>query len=151
MADEELAVVMGRWFSACQQLVERHGGTINKYLGDGFFAYWPHSEAARVGLLAALGEFQRLQEARSPAFRLVVHHGQVVMGGRASLGEESLSGREVNFVFRMERPAAELRLARLLGEPTRQLLAGALATTEAGAHALPGLPGTSHCATFKNP
>jgi class 3 adenylate cyclase len=96
----------------------------------------------------ALGEFKRLQEARSPAFRLVIHHGQVVLGGRASLGEESLSGKEVNFVFRMEKLAGQLRLARLVSEPARRLLADALVTTAAGAHALPGFPEASPFATF---
>jgi class 3 adenylate cyclase len=148
MADEELAVMMGRWFSACQELVERHGGVINKYLGDGFFAYWPHETAARPGLLRALQGFQELQEACAPAFRVVVHHGQVIMGGRASLGEESLSGREVTFVFRMEKLAAQLHLPRLLSEPAARMLADALTTTDAGTHTLPGFPGTSRFTTF---
>jgi len=148
MADEELAIMMGRWFSACQQLVERNSGIINKYLGDGFFAYWPASERARTGLLHALAGCRQLQEARAPVFRVVLHYGQVIMGGKASLGEESLSGREVNFVFRMEKLAAQLRLARLLSEPARQLLVDALPTTEVGAHALPGFPGTARFATF---
>jgi len=148
MADKELAMMMGRWFSACQQLVERSQGVINKYLGDGFFAYWPASDAARRGLIASLDGFRELQEARSPVFRIVLHYGQVIMGGRASLGEESLSGREVNFVFRMEKLAAQLQLARLISEPSRQLLAEVLATTDVGEHALPGFPGTSTFATF---
>jgi pSer/pThr/pTyr-binding forkhead associated (FHA) protein len=36
---KQLPVVTGSWFSKCKQLIEKHGGTINKYLGDGFFAY----------------------------------------------------------------------------------------------------------------
>jgi len=148
LADQELAVMMGHWFSACQQLVERRHGLINKYLGDGFLAYWLDSEDARSGLLLALEELKQLQEARSPAFRLVAHYGQVLLGGRGSLGEESLSGREVNFVFRMEKLAGQLGLPRLLSEPARQLLGRALTATDAGMHPLPGFPAASSFATF---
>lgn len=148
LADQELAVMMGHWFSACQQLVERRRGLINKYLGDGFLAYWLDAESARSGLLLALGELKQLQEARSPAFRLVVHYGQVLLGGRGSLGEESLSGREVNFVFRMEKLAGRLGLPRLLSEPAHQLLGPALAATDAGQHALPGFPTALSFAAF---
>lgn len=140
MADQEIAMLMGRWFSACQEILERHGGIVNKYLGDGFFAYWPGAESARAGLLAAWVALRALQDQATPPFRLVLHHGQIVMGGGASLGEESLSGREVNFVFRMEKLAAQLKLARLVSDPARQLLGDSFPATEAGLHLLPGFP-----------
>ena len=48
----------------------------------------------------------------------------------------------------MEKLAAQLRLARLISEPSRQLLADVLTTTDVGDHALPGFPGTASFATF---
>jgi len=42
-----------------------------------------------------------MQQAEPLTFRFVLHRGKVYLGGAASLGEESLSGPEVNFVFRM--------------------------------------------------
>jgi adenylate cyclase len=145
---EDLAVMMGRWFSSCRQLVERHEGIINKYLGDGFFAYWPESASATARVLAAIDGLRQLQEVRAPAFRFVLHHGQVRMGGPASLGEESLWGDAVNFVFRMEKLAGRLGLTRLLSAPARQMLADTLPTADAGTYALAGFPGTSSFATF---
>lgn len=140
MADQEIAVLMGRWFSACQDILERHGGIVNKYLGDGFFAYWPGTDNAQAGLLTAWNALRSLQQQATPPFRMVLHHGQIVMGGAASLGEESLSGREVNFVFRMEKLAAQLQLPRLVSDPARRLLGETFITTDAGCHPVPGFP-----------
>src|SRR5207247_8324573 len=36
----------GRWLAACKQIVEAHNGVINKFLGDGFFAYWAAQDNA---------------------------------------------------------------------------------------------------------
>lgn len=141
MAAEQLPAVTGRWFSNGKQAVEGHGGTINKYLGDGFFAYWPEGEAGREPVLKALEELKRLQTAAQPPFRIVLHYGQVFMGGAPSLGEESLSGPEVNFIFRMEKLAAGLQHRCLMSGPARDSLAGHVLTEPQGAHAVPGFGG----------
>jgi hypothetical protein len=57
------------------------------------------------------------------------------------MGEESLLGMEVNFVFRMERLASALGQPRLLSEAAARQLAGSLPTTPVGKHPLPGLEG----------
>lgn len=139
---DQLPVVTGRWFSACKQAIETHGGSINKYLGDGFFAYWPARESARARVAEALVLLRTLQDAGSPRFRIVLHHGEVAMGGAASMGEESLSGPEVNFVFRMEKLAGVLRHARLISQAAHRELDGRLAASPAGEHPLSGFEGT---------
>ena len=58
------------------------------------------------------------------------------------MGEENLSGRAVNFIFRMEKVAAQLDVPRLLSEPAADLLAARLALEEAGRHPVPGFDGT---------
>lgn len=141
LGDDEFAVRTGRWFSACQQVLWQNAGEINKYLGDGFFAYWADSETALTGVTAAAMELRRLQESGQPAFRFVLHHGQVLAGGAAALNEESLAGREVTFVFRMEALAGELRQPRLLSETAAERLRGVLPVVEAGIHPLPDING----------
>jgi hypothetical protein len=84
---------------------------------------------------------RRLQDQANPLFRLVTHHGQVFMGGVPTLGEESLSGPEVTFVFRMERLAGSLKQHRLMSEAARGQLAERVQTRPAGEHSLPGFPG----------
>ena len=107
----------GRWLAACKQIVDDNGGTINKFLGDGFFAYWPAREAGIAADVArALTALRSLQAADAPRFRLVLHLGKVCFGG-ASLGEESLMGAEVNFVFRMEKLASGIGRSFLVSEP----------------------------------
>ncbi len=145
---DQLPVITGKWFSACKQVIEVHGGSINKYLGDGFFAYWVDVSGMLPRLVGALGELKRLQVAEQPRFRVVLHYGDVSMGGAASMGEESLSGPEVNFVFRMEKLAGSLEHANLMSEAADDKLGGYLLTEPAGSHPLNGFEGEFRFLTF---
>jgi adenylate cyclase len=136
-----LPQVTGQWLSECRRLVEAHGGSVNKFLGDGLFAYWRHRAGSAGQVMGALESFGRMQALADPAFRVVLHLGRVVIGGAASLGEESLQGGEVNFVFRMEKLAAALGQHSLISGPARALLASRLRLTDAGRHAVPGFDG----------
>src|SRR6184192_4718148 len=44
MQSEGMEALLGAWISTCKEIIEKHHGIINKYLGDGFFAYWPDAE-----------------------------------------------------------------------------------------------------------
>ena len=143
-----LPVITGRWFSECKQVIEANNGSINKYLGDGFFAYWIDIEGTLPRLVAALSGLKRLQAAEQPRFRVVLHHGDVSMGGVASMGEESLSGPEVNFVFRMEKTAGGLKLSNLMSEAAGARLGDRLPVESAGRHPLSGFEGEFAFLTF---
>ncbi|HXI51252.1 MAG TPA: adenylate/guanylate cyclase domain-containing protein [Candidatus Saccharimonadales bacterium] len=139
---EQVPGYTGRWLAQCKQIVDDHRGVINKYLGDGFFAYWPERQDTAESVARALQALQEMQAAEdSPRFRFVVHHGKVVVGGQASLGEESLMGREVNFVFRMEKVAGGLGVTRLLSQSAHDLLQHVLPTTPHGRHPVPSFEG----------
>jgi adenylate cyclase len=140
-APDEVAMLMGQWFLQCKQLIEAAGGTMNKYLGDGFLAFW-HAEAISVEAIAkCVEELQKLQQSGQPPFRFVLHRGQVFLGGAASLGEESLSGPEVIFVFRMEKLAGALGERCLLSEAARLAWESEPITKPLGRHSLPGFEG----------
>ena len=134
---DELPVIIGRWLAECKQTIEEHGGNINQYLGDGFFAFWFERERTEIAVDGAVQALKRLQLQAQPAFRVVVHFGQVVTGGE-SLGEESLIGREVHFVFRMEKLAGSLKELRLLSEAAWSRLAALVEARDIGQHALAG-------------
>ena len=138
LSPDELPQVTGHWFSACKEIIDDCGGSINKFLGDGFFAYWPAREKTVSELVQALAELKKIQALGQTNFRVVLHYGQVFMGGSASLGEESLMGQEVNFVFRMEKLAAALHESCLLSEPAQAQLKAHLPAVESGRHALTG-------------
>ena len=59
---ETLAALIGHWLTRCKEAIEGEGGAINKYLGDGFFAYWPAAQVTPPRLVAALGALRQLQD-----------------------------------------------------------------------------------------
>lgn len=138
---EEAHRATATWLSDCKQLVEDHRGTVNKFLGDGLLAYWIEADDIAASVAKALLALKELQATGQPPFRLAVHYGKVMVGGAASLGEESLLGSEVNFVFRMEKLAGLLGAPRLLSEAAQAQLERLLPTEAEGSHALPSFEG----------
>jgi class 3 adenylate cyclase len=136
-----LPVITGQWFSDCQRIVEDCGGSVNKFLGDGFFAYWEHRTQAQEQVACALEALRQIQISGSLAFRVVLHFGQVFMGGAGSLGEESLQGKEVHFVFRMEKLAATIGERCLISDAAKSRFPTPLGFSEAGSHTVAGFDG----------
>lgn len=141
VSESELPLVTGRWLEDCRGLVEACGGSINKFLGDGFFAYWPAGKDSDQQVAKAIQSLTRMQDKVNLAFRFVVHHGQIFTGGAASLGEESLQGKEVHFIFRMEKLAGSIGERCLASAAARARLPVNLSWTEAGLHPLAGFDG----------
>jgi len=146
MQSEDLDVLVGAWIFSCKQIIENQHGIINKYLGDGFLAYWPEAAASPQGIAAVISGLKELQRNESPAFRAVTHFGPVAIGGVASMGEESLMGREVNLIFRLEKLAGSLGEPCCLSETARGKLHGLVATRLLGEFELKGFEGK--CAFF---
>jgi len=142
LSSTEMAMQVGRWMGACKEIVDGHAGAINKFLGDGFLAYWlaESTEAGRI--VAALAALKALQtEAAGPRFRVAVHYGTVAFGGGGSLGEDSLTGADVVLAFRMEKIAADLGCDLMASEEARQRLDGPLTLRDLGSHPVPGFAG----------
>lgn len=135
---EEVPTLTGRWVAECKQTIEEHGGRINQFMGDGFFAYWRDHERGALVVGNALQALRRLQAQAQPEFRVVAHYGEVVIGGFSLGEEERISGEEVHFTFRMEKLAGKLKEPRLLSQAARERLAASIETREAGHHRLPG-------------
>jgi class 3 adenylate cyclase len=133
---EESLRVTGTWLARCKQVIEDNGGMINKFLGDGFLAYWPERENVAAAVSKAALALKGLQAAGQPRFRVVLHHGKVFLGAGASLGEESLMGTEVHFVFRMEELAGSMGLPCMLSQTAHDQIKGLLPTTEEGSRRL---------------
>lgn len=138
LSPEQFSVVTGQWLAGCKEIVERHKGVINKYLGDGFFAFWETEGRPSSEVVGALMELKAFQGKSNPPFRVVVHHGDVAFGGKASLGEESLLGREVNYVFRLEKVGGALGERCVLSDAANALLREHITSADLGAHAVPG-------------
>jgi class 3 adenylate cyclase len=59
-------------------------------------------------------------------FRVVVHHATVTVGGAMTLGAESLTGREINFLFRAEKFASAAGVTFCFSETAHERLASYL-------------------------
>ena len=129
LSAEEFPRVTGGWFKSCREVIEAQEGQIMKYLGDGFFSYWESNQESPSQVRSAVAELQKIQELGTPPFRIVVHHGQVVLGSVPTMAELNLHGPEVNFAFRIEKIAADLKLGLMfsgaanerIGLPTRHV------------------------------
>lgn len=110
LLSDKLAMLVSSWLAACKDIIEKHGGTVNKYLGDGILAYWPDEEGTVKNIATVIAALKQAQT-QGPEFRFVVHFGSVAIGGVAAVREETLIGSDVNLTFRFE------KLLASLGEP----------------------------------
>lgn len=141
MQSEGLEALVGAWISTCKEIIESHQGIINKYLGDGFLAYWPDPTTDPEEIAAAIFAFKELQKQNAPDFRIVVHFGLAAIGGIASMGEESLMGSEVNFVFRLEKLGSSLGESCGLSEAAHAKLGARVYARALGDHEVKGFEG----------
>lgn len=141
MHTEGLEALLGAWISTCKEIIEKHHGAINKYIGDGFLAYWPDATTSPEEIAAVILALREFQQKGAPDFRLVVHFGSVAIGGIASMGEESLMGKAVNLVFRLEKLAGSLGEPCGLSDAARTKLGELLPAHPLGEHELKGFEG----------
>jgi len=137
MGTAELAHVVGQWFARTREIVQACGGTINKYLGDGWLGSWSEDPAASSQVCECLSRMSLLRNESHHKFRLIVHHGlATISSGRELLGED------VNFAFRMEKLAGSLGEPFLLSQPANGRLNLDPPARSAGLHALKGFEGS---------
>ncbi len=142
LAPEQLAELVGGWVRGCKEVIEQNGGTMNKYLGDGFLAFWRDGAGTSARVAAVLTALREVQATGNVEFRVVVNCGPVAIGGNANSGEESLMGPEVNRTFRVEKLAGGFGIPMCLTEPVARLLEGVVpAAPIPGDHELKGFPG----------
>jgi adenylate cyclase len=110
LLSRKLAVLVSSWLGGCKDIIEKHGGIVNKYLGDGILAYWPDEEGTAKKVVAMIAALKHAQT-QGPEFRFIIHFGSVAIGGVSGIREETIMGSEVNLVFRLE------KLLASLGEP----------------------------------
>lgn len=138
----QLSALTAAWLQRCRKMIDASGGTVNKFLGDGFLAFWKAGEFPPEQVIACLDALRQLQAAEQPRFRLVLHRGRVQLGGGVTLGEDNLAGPEVNFAFRMEKLAGSLGERFLISAAAAQACKELWSLEAAGDHTLSGFEGT---------
>jgi class 3 adenylate cyclase/tetratricopeptide (TPR) repeat protein len=130
---ESLRRVMARFFKAARSCLERHGGTVEKFIGDAVMAVFGvptvHEDdalralraAAELGdSLASLNYELERDYGVSLQLRTGVNTGEVVVGTEERLA----TGDAVNVAARLEQAAQPGEI--LIGEQTRSLSRGAI-------------------------
>ena len=133
---EALRRVMARYFEAMSAAVERHGGTVEKFIGDAVMAIFGiprlHEDdplrAVRAAVamrdaLAALNVDLAREHGVSLEVRIGVNTGEVVAGDPAT-GQRLVTGDAVNVAARLEQASAPGEI--LLGETTHRLVRDAV-------------------------
>jgi class 3 adenylate cyclase/tetratricopeptide (TPR) repeat protein len=121
---EALRARIRRYFADLRAIVERHGGTVEKFVGDAVMAVFgiptAHEDDALRAVRAA-SEMRSAIAAHGLEARIGVNTGEVVVGGE---GETLVTGDAVNVAARLEQ-AAEAGEA-LIGAETRALVRDAV-------------------------
>ncbi len=123
---EVTRVLMARYFEGMKAAVERHGGTVEKFIGDAVMAVFGipqvHEDDALRACRAALEMQEALPELALQG-RIGINTGEVVTGTEERLA----TGDPVNVAARLQQAADPGEV--LLGEPTLELVRGAVETT----------------------
>jgi adenylate cyclase len=120
-------------FAALVEILDRHGGIVNKFLGDGFLALFgaplEAPEAAHQAVSAAremLVAMERINAASSWQLRIGIgiHFGEVVAGniGSPRRKEYTVMGDTVNFAARLEQLNKEFGSQLLVSASVREAL-----------------------------
>lgn len=130
LSAEEVAAMLREWYADCEKIIKSRDGIIDKFIGDGVFAYWPGDD---LSVRARATESAKLlsgpEAGASPKrkwlrenMNLEVHcHvglniGDVALGAMGR-GNTTAVGEAVNVTFRIESLTRKLQVPVLAGAP----------------------------------
>ncbi len=121
---EDVRALLGRMFGIAREAIERHGGTLEKFIGDAVMAVFglpaAHDDDPARACSAALEFRDRVRDdpvlGQRLEIRLGVNTGEVIASRNPGAGETMVTGDAVNTAARLEQ-AAEAGMI-LVGERT---------------------------------
>jgi adenylate cyclase len=129
-----LVTHLNEYFEAMVTIIFAHGGTLDKFMGDGILAYFGgHNEdqnsatsavACAMGMLNELAELNTLRSSRGEAEFSVgigIHSGPAVLGdvGSAERRDYTVIGDTVNLTARIEQLTKDQKTPILVSDETR--------------------------------
>ena len=142
---EDVRELLSRYFESSRRLIERYGGTVEKFIGDAVMAVWgtpvAQEDDAERAVRAALDLVASVEalgaEVGAPGLKARVG----VLSGEATVnvgaqGQGMVAGDIVNTASRIQSAAAPGQV--LAGEATKRASESAIAYEEAGLHELKG-------------
>ncbi len=144
MGDAELAAWLNDYLDEMAQISQRHGGTLDKFIGDAVMVFFgdPASAGAEEDARRCLRmahEMVSAAERRETAIRVGIHSGDCIVGNFGS--EEQMNytiiGSVVNAAARLQAASQPSRI--LVSEATRTLLGGGVEAERHGELHLRGI------------
>jgi tetratricopeptide (TPR) repeat protein len=117
---EALRTLLGRYFQVAKAAAERHGGMVEKFIGDAVMAVFGIPVVREDDALRAVRAAQELRDAVELDVRIGVNTGEVVTG----TGDTLVTGDAVNVAARLEQAAAPGEV--LIGASTYRLVRDAV-------------------------
>jgi class 3 adenylate cyclase len=139
---EDMGAVIRGYQQCCAEVVERWGGHVAKYMGDGVLAYfgWPqaHEDEAERAVRAGLALIDALAGLKTPAgeplaVRVGIATGLVMVGeliGEGAAREEAVVGETPNLAARLQTLAAPGSV--VISQATRGLVGGLFELADLG-------------------
>ncbi|MGI8784142.1 MAG: adenylate/guanylate cyclase domain-containing protein [Acidobacteriota bacterium] len=146
-----LVKLINHYFTRMDEPIVRHGGIVDKYIGDSIMAFWgppfvSETEHARLACLAALEQFDQLEDFQRTVpeliglrrdvpvvgIRIGIATGDVVVGNIGSdrtMGY-TVMGDTVNLASRLEGASKLYGTRMLISQETQRLAADAVETRE---------------------
>ncbi|HYL26164.1 MAG TPA: adenylate/guanylate cyclase domain-containing protein [Burkholderiales bacterium] len=126
---EDVRAVLGRYYAIAREVIDAHGGTVEKFIGDAVMAVFgmpqAHGDDAERALAAALGlrdAIARHAETATLKLRIGVNTGEVVAARASDGGDFLVTGDPVNVAARLQQQADPGAI--LVGERTLRAVAG---------------------------
>jgi adenylate cyclase len=115
LSAEEVASLLREWYAECESVLKSRGATIDKFIGDGVFAYWAgddeksRSQAVEAAQLlsdptaskSAMRKWVKENFGVQVRCHVGLHVGEVAMGAMGR-GVNTAVGEAVNVTFRIE-------------------------------------------------
>jgi len=148
---EDLRGVIGAYHRCCAAEVERHGGFIAKYMGDGVLVYFGYPQAhehdAEHAIQAGLALVEAVPQLATAAgvplqVRVSIATGLVVVGdllGSGEAQERGVVGEAPNLAARLQRVAEPGQV--IVADTTRRLVGNLFVLHDLGEHDLKGITG----------
>jgi class 3 adenylate cyclase/predicted ATPase len=142
---EEVRELLSRYFDRCRSMIERYGGTVEKFIGDAVMAVWgtpvAREDDAERAVRAALGLTQLVSGLGEEVGMAGLRLRAGVLTGNAAVelgaeGEGMVLGDTVNTASRLQSIAAPGTV--LVDDVTRRASEAAVAYEDAGTHEVKG-------------
>ena len=145
MEPSGLALLLNEYFELLVSIVSKHGGTVDKFIGDALMVFWnapddqhDHPDKAiecALEIQHAIGMFNanRLKESKQPlATRIGIHTGTVLAGeiGSSERMNYTIVGDSVNTAARLEALGKTVGQTLCISDTTKDKAGGCYAWQE---------------------